>query len=720
MTEKTTQGAAGSGKADQWIDAIQWVAKSFGLHASPEALRHHLAWVHAEGGKGSLRRVLRQAGLEGDMAVLKAGQIKPEHCPAIVELRGGGAAVVMAVDGDLLQVRETLTDEEPRVVERETLEGRAAGRVLLLRPARRMRDTRLSSLLAPYRQSWLFQFLRQEWRAFAEIGLGAFVAAVLAIATALFSMQVYDRVLPTQSMPTLVVLGVGVVVAILLEFVLRLARTVVADVSAKRLDMAMSTLFFARALDVRNDERPRATGTVISQLRELEQVRALLTSTTVMAVADLPFVLFFLWVVWLVGGPLVLVALAVVVGVVVLGLLAQVPMAQLAREGMREGALRNSLLVESVQGIEDIKALQANTRFLRQWEQCNGTMAKHSMRQRLLAAGVSGMTQTLQQLAYVGVIVFGAMLVFAGEATSGAMLAASILTQRAIGPLAHLAQIFTSWQHAKAAREGLDALLRLRTDHGAENEYLHRPVLAGHYVFRKVSYKYAGLDAPTVLNVDRLEIKAGERVTILGPIGAGKSTLLRLLCGASLPSDGVLTLDGTDVRMIDPGDLRRDVGFAAQNARLFHGTVRDNLLLGAPYATEERMLEALTVSGAIGFLGGNARGLDAQIEEGGSGLSVGQRQMLLLARLLVRNPKVVVLDEPSAWLDEHTEQGFIDRLGAWLGGRTLIVATHRLPILRLTPRVVVLAEGQVVMDGTREAVLERLRGGPTATVVKAV
>lgn len=630
------------------------------------------------------------------------------NLPVILQLETGELLLIEALDADglasyWLSNGGDLVREEPL----ETLLTRVKPEAVMLGIAARGRDSRVDDFTRPWEAHWFWRHFRHTGRKLSEIALASVTSNVLALGGILFSMQVYDRVIPAQSFPTLWVLFFGVLLAAAFEFFIRLARTHVSDIMGKHIDLKVSSLFFARALAIKNDARPKSTGSFISQLREIDQVRELLTSTTVGAAMDIPFVLLFLAIMALVGGPLVIIPLIAIPLIVIPGLLVQWPMAKLAKEGMRESAIRNAVLVESIEGVEDIKALQAEPYFQRQWEHTHSVGANIGMKQRVWGARLSGWASTVQQITYAGMLVYGTFLVLDGAITTGTLVACSLLSSRTIAPLMQLTMVFSRWQHAKMAMTGLNDLLKKPLDKEADKKMAHCPVLAGHYQVQQVQYSYDVEKGDQALQLGELEIKPGERVAILGKTGAGKSTLLKLLSGQAQASKGKIIIDGVDMAHIDPVDVRRQVGYLSQDSRLFFGTLRQNLMLGHPHATEAELIQALRISGAIGMIQQDAASLDRLINEGGRGLSGGQRQMVLLSRLIVRNPQIVLLDEPTASMDEQLESWVIRQLQQWLTGRTLVLVTHRPALLNLVDRIVVMENGKVVADGPRDSLLQQ-------------
>lgn len=691
---------------DVWISAMGRVAESFGKPADPLYLRQQMRWFEHQPLRRQLDRLSGLMGLQVGMVSWSQVRWRQEVLPAVVTLKQGGIAVLENLHDDGT-VDYWLSDggDLLRSMELAMMLEQSTGPVFLVGVAPRGRDQRIDQFVQPHRKHWFWENFRGSGRKIAEISLASIIGNVLALAGILFSMQVYDRVIPAQSFPTLWVLFFGVVLAAGLEYIIRLMRTLVSDRMGKRIDLKVSSLFFVRAMNIKNDDRPKSTGSFISQLREIDQVRELLTSTTVSAAADMPFVLLFLGIMFFIGGPLVIIPLLAIPLIVIPGILIQWPMAKLAKEGMRESALRNAVLVETIEGIEDIKALQAEAYFQRQWEQTHEVSAAVGMKQRLWGARLTGWASTVQQLTYGGMLVFGVYLVLSGDITTGTLVACSMLSSRTIAPLMQLTMVFSRWQHAKSAMHGLDELLKKPIDRPADAELSHCPTLSGHFNVRNLQYTYDKENAPNVLGIGQLEIKPGERVAILGKVGAGKSTLLKLLSGQASPSQGKILIDGVDMTKVEPADIRRQLGYLSQDSRLFFGTLRQNLMLGYPHASDQEMLQALRISGALSMVQADASSLDKVINEGGRGLSGGQRQMVMLSRLILRNPQVVLLDEPTASMDEALEEYVIRQLHTWLVGRTLIVVTHRPALLKLVDRIVVMDNGRVVADGPRDKIL---------------
>ncbi|MDR6349697.1 type I secretion system permease/ATPase [Pantoea sp. SORGH_AS_0659] len=692
--------------SDNGIAAMLRVAARFGKPADGSTLRQQMRWFQHLAPTQQLERLARLLGLHLMLVPHSKLRWRQEIVPVLLLLENGSVALIEEVDSNG-GVRYWLSEsgDVVRAGQLQDLLMQADIQVGVVGVAARARDARIDEFVQPYQPHWFWHHFRGMKRRIAEISLASLVGNVLALAGILFSMQVYDRVIPAQSLPTLWVLFAGVVLAAAIEYLIRLMRTQVSDLMGKRIDLKISAMLFARAMNIRNEARPRSTGSFIAQLREIDQVRELLTSTTVNAAADLPFVLLFLLIMASIGGWLVLIPLLAIPLIVIPGLLVQIPMARLAQEGLRESALRQAVLVETLEGVEDIKALQAEPYFQRQWEQTHEVSASISNQQRLWGARLTGWSASVQQLTYAGMLVFGVYLVLDNQITTGTLVACSLLSSRTIAPLMQLTMVFSRWQHAKSAMKGLDELLKKPLDQPDHATLAHCPVLSGHYLLQNVHYRYEEESGNSVLNIPQLQITPGERVAILGKVGAGKSTLLKMLAGQARASQGKVLVDGVDLTCIDPVDLRRQLGWLSQDARLFFGTLRQNLLLGNPHASEQEMLQALRISGALALVQQDAASLDRIIHEGGRGLSGGQRQMVLLSRLILRQPQVVLLDEPTAAMDEQLEAQVIRQLAQWVTGRTLVLVTHRPALLRMVDRIIVMDNGRIVADGARDEIL---------------
>lgn len=690
-----------------WLQAILTVAKYYRIEPSEERIRLQLEWNQNQKLDDILLLIARQVGLNLRKSNFSVELLNPWLLPVIFELNDGQVGVVDKADkrGNV-NIQFSGDQGLSQSIHIDLLKDKIKY-VYTLRPETSIPDARIDEYIKPYQENWFWSIALRDWKRYIDIMFASLIANILALATIIFSMQVYDRVVPSQSISTLWVLAGGVLIAAIFEFVLRVSRVYLSDIIGKRADLRISDRVLGHALRIKNKDRSKSTGSFISQIRELEGVRELITSTTIGAIADLPFFFLFLFIFAFIGGNLFWVMLLVIPLMILPAILVQKKLAQLAQEGMRESAIRNAILVEVVQGIEDIKLLRAESRFQNQWNHMNEISADIGMKQRKIVGTLMAWTQKLQGLTYAMVVLVGCFAVIDGEMTTGALVACSILSSRMLAPIAQITGILGRLQQTKIAKQSLDELMKRPIDQAERSHLVHKPVLNGDYELKNVLFQYGDEDPKPSLMIRHLKIRAGEKVAILGRNGAGKSTLLQLLSGMQEPNQGAVHLDGLDLSLIDPSDVRRDMGLLNQNAYLFYGTIRENLTLGAPLATDDDILNALTVTGALAFIQEKKEGLDHLILEGGIGFSGGQKQAFLLARLLIRQPNILLLDEPTASIDDVSEKQLIDHLKDWLAHRTLIVATHRRAVLELVDRIVVVNDGKIVMDGPRDEILSQ-------------
>ncbi|WP_324740278.1 type I secretion system permease/ATPase [Tsuneonella sp. CC-YZS046] len=707
VVEKT---ADASFQADRWIEAFREVAGYYRLPVSSENARRIAQWERGETEDRQIRTIARSIGFFVHFAAPEGFRLSSGKLPAIAQLANGELAIISAI-GSAGQASVSITGEgglRNSIPVEELM--RDAVRFVLPRPSRTVPDARVDAYIRPYREHWLRLLLLKDARSYGPIVIASLIANALALASVLFSMQVYDRVIPAQSFPTLYVLFIGVLLAIGLNFMLRWLRMNIIDVLGKRADMRMSDQVFGHALRVQTRERPSSTGTFIAQLRDLEQLREMLTSTTVSAIVDLPFFLLFLLILLFIAGPLALVPLGALALLIVPALLVQRRLRAYTSEAMREASLRNAMLVEAVQGIEDIKALQAEERFQQHWNHLNSVTGDAQLRLRGLTNSISAWSQSVQTGVYAAIVFFGAPLVMAGEMTTGALVAASILGSRMMAPIAQVTQVLARLQQAKVSAASADRIMALPVDNPDDEHRIEVPSIAGDFAVHSAVFKYGDSNSPPGLAIKELHIRPGEKIAVLGRNGAGKSTLLQGLSGLLRPDSGEVLLDNFALHQIDPGDVRRDVGLLTQNSRLFHGTIRQNLTLGAPRASNSDIAAALEMVGADEFIRRSRAGLEHVVQEGGGGLSGGQIQALLLARLLIREPRILLLDEPTASMDETTERLFTEKFKVWSKSRTVILATHRMRLLDLVDRIIVIHNGAITLDAGKQEALSIMQG----------
>ena len=622
-----------------------------------------------------------------------------------IDPRSGQSYVVRDVSGAGLSLRNSAGDS---VADRN---GIAGWSFLSLQTGRR--DT--------YREdppgdagSWFSMAFAAHRVVFRDVAVASALVSLLALCAAIYTMQVYDRVVPTGSYPTLLVLTVGVVLGILLEASGRYIKSVLVNRSAEVLDREIGQIFFDRTIRMRLDQRPNSVGTLSSQLRGFETVRAYMTSSFLFLFADLPFALFFLVVIFWLGGSVALVPLALLFTSAAVGLSLQGSVERNAKRSAEEAHRRNGLLVEALDGAEALKAVGAGSVISKRWRSLSEVVGSSEREIRATTALATNISQALQQLSYVGIVAVGSFLVAEGTLTLGALIACSILGGKSLGPIAQLPQILTQAKQAKIALTGLEHLISAPVD-SDDGDLVQVPEsIIGDLRLEEVVFGYE--PGRELLSVPGLKIKSGERVAVLGPTGSGKTSLLRVLSGIYRPSSGRVFLDNYDMSHLLSTHLRGRVRYVPQDVKLFSGSLRDNLRLGLPMVSDDELMAASERSGLIRSIMGHPSGLDLPISESGSGLSGGQRQLVALTRVLLGGPSVILLDEPTSGMDRSTERQVIDTIfRSSSPGTTIVIVTHKTTVLEHVDRVVILDEGRVVCDGPRSEVVRQLtknsRGG---------
>jgi ATP-binding cassette subfamily C protein LapB len=555
------------------------------------------------------------------------------------------------------------------------------------------------------------------WRALLA-RKGVFLDAVLAtglvnlltLASSIFSMQVYDRVIPNQGFQTLWVLSVGVLLAVVLEFILKMVRSTSVDKACNAMDQQLSEWFFARMMSIRMEARPASVGTLASQVKGFEMVRGVLASTSLFVLTDVPFALFFIAAIAIVGGWLVLVPIVALPLALTAGLIFQKAIERHTRSNQAGNNRKAGLLVEAVDGAESLKAYSAEWKLQGRWSQLVVSTGESDQSARSFSTLSQNITVALQQVAYVALIALGAYLVTINQLTMGGLLACTIISNRAMMPIVQLPGVMVQWAHARTAIEGLDQIIALPSEADDANNSLAPQSLEGRLRLERVRYTYAS-GAQPALEIERLEIKPGERIGVLGAIGSGKSTLLKLASGLYRPTEGKLFMGGIDMTLLDTVAAREYIGYLPQDARMFSGTLRENLLLGLPDPGDEMILQAARRTGLSDLIGAQPKGLGLVITEGGRGVSGGQKQLIMLTRTLLAKPRVWLLDEPTGAMDSLTESRIVELLrDVTANGATLIAATHKTALLPLFDRLIVMQNGRIMLDGPRDAVLAKLSG----------
>ncbi len=695
---------------DPLLGCLLAVARLHGVTATASALTAGLPLVRGGLTPGLFERAARRVGVAARIVERPLDELGPLFTPVVLLLENDAACVLLEpIEGG--RARIILPDNPDAEVEvaAGTLRADYSGYAILASPVHRY-DARTPTLGSDRDGHWFWGTVARSWRTYRDVVLASFAINSFALAGPLFIMNVYDRVVPNQAFETLWVLASGVVVIFVFDLVLRMLRGHFIDLAGRRADLQLSSRIFAHVLGMRLHARPASVGAFAASLREFDGIRDFFTSLTLTTLVDLPFALLFLLVIWLVAGPLVLVPIAVIPVLLVYGLFMQPRLRRVTEKALRASAQKNAVLVEGMAEAETVKALGVEGRLQHQLEQATAEAARWGSAARRWALSASSLASFLQQMVTVGTVVAGVYLISDGLLSMGGLIAGVILGGRAVVPMAQFAGLLTRLSQASSALHGLDEIMRKPVDRPRGKVFVTRAALRGEIEFDAVTFRYPGQELPALTDVS-FRIAAGERVGVIGRVGSGKTTVNRLVAGLYDAGEGAVRLDGVDIRQIDPGDLRHNIAYVGQDPQLLFGTVRENLTLGVSNATDERIVQAARRVGLADVVNRHPLGFDMPVGEHGAMLSGGQRQAVGLGRALLLDPPVLLLDEPTGAMDNRTEEHIKRNLAEVLGGKTLLLVTHRAALLELVERVIVFDGGRIVADGPKAKVLEALLAG---------
>jgi len=696
---------------DPLTDALLYLAAHHGRALSRDAL---LAGLPIEDGRLNValfERAAQRAGLETEPMKRALLDIPPLVLPAVLIMRDGSCRVLLQLDtraGTASVIDPSKPQGRPETTSAPDLSAAYLGYVFFARPAP-VADARASAAGDMPRPHWFWSVVGRFWGNYSHVAVAGLLVNVLGLAAPLFIMSVYDRVIPNGAIASMVALSIGMIIAIIFEFALRNVRSRIIDLTGKKIDVVLAANIFEHVLAVKMAQRPTSVGVLANQLREFDSVREFFTSGSVVSATDLLFALLFVGVLFLIAGPLAFIPLLMLPVMIGLGLLLQYPLDRAMRRLQAESAARHGVLIESLSGIETVRATGAEARMQRAWEKSVAATARSSEDVHFWSSLALTSANTAQQVVTLLTMVIGVFLILDGKLSVGALVAASMLGGRVLAPISGLAAVITRATQTFIAMRAIDRIMSLERERSPSRTYVTRRIEGGGIAFDNVTFKYPN-GAENALEKVSFKVAPGERIGIIGRIGSGKTTVGRLTVGFYEPQDGRVFVDGVDVRQYDPADLRTGIGFVLQDTDLFFGKLRDNIALGRPNATDEEILAAAKLAGVENFAASHPLGYEMPISEGGRSLSGGQKQAIGLARVLIRRPKILFLDEPTAHFDVRSESEFLERLKILADGKmTIIVSTHRLSLLSLVDRLLLFDKGRLVADGPRDKVIALLQ-----------
>ncbi|MES2819821.1 MAG: type I secretion system permease/ATPase [Pseudomonadota bacterium] len=694
---------------DPLLDSLLMLCALHGKAASRALLTAGLPLPEQRLNAELLPRAAQRVGLQGRLMKRDLARIPQIAMPALLLLRDGRCTLLLGWnDAGLARLMPSETEGGEVTVPRAVLEQDYAGLVFFAQPRHRF-DLGHQHLI-PRTQAWFRDTLKLSRWLYADAIAASLVINLIALATPLFVMNVYDRVVPNQAEATLWVLAVGITGAFVFELILKTLRALCLDLAGKKTDLIVSATLFERIIGMDMRGRPARVGSFAQNIHEFQSLRDFLSSLTLTSLIDLPFTLLILLVVGLLGGPLVWVGLLAFPITLLLSWVLQKPLAETINRTLSLAGERQSTLIETLGGLDAVKVHNAESERQHLWEQTIGTLSGLELRAKLLSTLAMNLTQLIQQMAGVLVIVAGVYLIIDNQLSVGGLIACYMLTGRALAPLGQLSGLVTRYQQARLTMTNVDQMMGLAQERHQDKRPLKRQSLQGSVEFRQVAFSYPGQSMASLSGIN-IAIRPGEKIGIIGRSGSGKSSLAKLIVGLYQPAEGSVLVDDVDIRQMDVSDLRHNIGYVPQDIQLFSGTLRDNLVTGARYVEDEAVLRVAELAGVHEFVRLHPQGYDLQVGERGQQLSGGQRQNVALARALLLDPPILLLDEPTSAMDNAGEERLKQQLSRILGNKTLLLVTHRASMLSLVNRLVVIDKGRIIADGPKDSVMLALKQG---------
>lgn len=673
------------------LTATQLILRTYGIRKSKAAVRDAVEVPHEIFSPSESVNALSSFGFKSSFGNIKISKLSKEFFPLIAFWKDGTASLITKIndDSDLTYVVVNAKNSE-RILKQEEFKQNFSGFVIIARELNKQeREIRSGH--------WFFSAFRKSKWLYVQVMIAAMVSNFLSLSTSLFTMTVYDRIIPNGAFESLIALSIGVVIALAFDFLIKSLRARFIDVASKKADLEISRRLFDRILSLSPNEQRQKTGHMAGTIREFETLREFFNSSTLVILIDLPFVFFFIYVIYLIAGPLAYIPLVAVPLVIIVGLGIQPFLSRITKGTIESGMNKQAVLVETLNGLETVNATGSGKLMRKRYEEALHNQSETGNRIRTLSMFVINFAASIQQYAQVGAIFFGVYLIVEGTITQGALIGAVILGGRTMSPLSQLANTLSRANGALTAYRSLAKLLGSKHSEHANLSPISRPQLNGEIEFKNVSFKFEGASQPILKNLT-FKIPAGQKIALVGKMGSGKSTLSRLIAGILEPTEGAILIDGVDVRQIDPADVRKNIGTMLQDSWLFSGTIRENIQMGFNEYDDEHILKICKIAGVDDFVGSDPKGYDLEVRERGVGLSGGQRQTINLARSLLHDPKILLLDEPTSSMDQGTEKKVVASLQSISSEKTMVIVTHRNPILTMVDRVFVLEGGKVVAD----------------------
>jgi ATP-binding cassette subfamily C protein LapB len=697
---------------DSLLDCLIQLTKLHGRPTSRTSLRSGLPLVMNRLTVELFPRAAERVGLSSRILKRPLDRIASIQLPAVLLLLDRQACVLVAIDDEAEKFKILMpeTGMGEKVISRTELGKLYTGYAIFVRPKYRLEGASKDDLVPDSVKGWFWGTISKSWRIYRDVLIASFLIHVFALSSAFYILIVYNRVIPNNAFETLWVLSIGVTFIYLCLVLLRGLRSYFVDLAGNKANIIISSLLLKKAMNLRLEARPQSIGSFTQNIQEFDGIRDFVTSFSITAVIDLPFMLISLLAAWYIGGSIVLILVLSIALLTVYSFFIQVRLRTAVGNTFKASSQKNAILVEGLSGLESIKITGAESQIQRAWEEAVSYIARWSSNARFLSSTVNDLSNFLMNASVVAIVIAGVYKVGSGDLSTGGLIALVILSRMVLSPMGQVVSLATRYERAKEALKTLNEIMALPVERPAGKTFLHRTRFQGAIGVKNLSFSYPG-QTTKVLNNINIDIHAGEKVGIIGPIGSGKTTLGKLLLGLYEPSSGMVSMDGTDIRQIDPAELRYFIGYVPQDIMLFRGTVRNNITMGTHDVDDGTIMRSAELAGVDEFVKKHPLGFDMEVSELGRGLSGGQRQCIVMARAILLDPPVLVLDEPTSNMDNRTEIRLKNKLAEVIPNRTMILITHRASLLEMVDRIIVIDNGTIVADGPKASVLEAMKRG---------
>ncbi len=702
------------------IETLSLYTKIYHTHYSVESLsaglpmelnKDDIELFSINDSKALFSRAASNAGLKSKLIQIELEEISPLQLPMVLLLTSRDSCIIDALSKDKKSAKIISSDDEDVMeqwIKLEDLQENYIGFAYLIKKIYK-HDSDQSKILKLDQKHWFWSTIKLSKDTYFDVILASILINLFILATPLFTMNVYDRVIPNNSVETLTVFAIGVLLVYIIDLFSKYVRSSFLEYAAKKSDVIISSILFEKVMNIKMSSFPQSVGSFANNLKDFDTLRSFLTNATLTAVIDLPFAILFLIVIYYIGGSLVIVPLVTVVFMLIFAIIIKTPLQQHIDSMHSVAAKKSSILVESLQNIETIKTLGISSYMQWNWEESCGQAADIGLKSRVLSATIPSVTSFLMQLNSVLVVVYGVFLIKDFELTMGGLIAVVILTSRVIAPMGQATGLITNYEDAKASFHIIDDIINMPSDREESTKYVENPTFRGDIEFQNVSFAYPGSDV-LVLNNISFKISRGEKVGIIGRMGSGKSTIEKLILRLYEPTSGTILVDGIDINQINPADLRKNIGYVSQDIQLFKGTLKENIIYRSSYTDDDELKKAAMISGVDEFVKRHPLGFDIPISERNSGISGGQKQSIGIARAFLYDVSIMLFDEPSNAMDQMSEAKLIESLKEHLKERTTILITHKMNMLDVVDRVIVMSDSKIYLDGKKADVIKALQG----------